>query len=295
MSGSPRPDRHYLLGHSEHELARLDLQDELYRDVTVRALKEGGIAEGMRVLDLGCGTGGVSLAAGELVGPTGAVTGIDRGAEGVSVARGHAAARGMDHVTFVTGEIGELDDSRGFDGLVGRFVLMHQPDPAATLSVTLRNVRPGGSVVMIESHIDILARGAHSVPHSELYDEIVAWKASVVRGAGADIAAGPRLRRTFLDAGLPDPVVRLEARLEGGADSPYYQYLEESARSMLPEAGRLGLDAFTADDVEGLADRIRDEVVALGGVLVAWPVVTAWARKPSSSRTDELVGPVRRG
>ena len=70
------------------------------------------------------------------------------------------------------------------------------------------------------------------------------WKAAVVRGAGADVEAGPRLRRIFLDAGLPDPTTRLEARLEGGRESPYYEYIAESVRSMLPEATRLGLEGF---------------------------------------------------
>lgn len=274
-----------MLGHTESELRRLDIQDELYRDVTVRALREAGIAEGMRVLDLGCGTGAVSLAAAELVGPSGAVVGIDRSPKGLAVARRHAASRGLDQVEFITGEIDALDGAEGFDGLVGRFVLMHQVDPAATLASAVRTVRPGGSVVMIESHMKILEQGAHSVPHSPLYDEIVKWKIAVVGGAGADVAAGPRLRRTFIDAGLPEPTARLEARLEGGEDSPYYRYVAESVRSMVPEAGRLELTGFSGDDVPGLADRLRDEVVALGGVLLVWPVVTAWARKPPASES----------
>ena len=44
----------------------------------------------VRVLDVGCGVGDVSLLAGTLVGPTGAVLGIDRSAEAVDTARGLA-------------------------------------------------------------------------------------------------------------------------------------------------------------------------------------------------------------
>jgi hypothetical protein len=100
-----------------------------------------------------------------------------------------------------------------------------------------------------------------------------------VGGAGADLEAGGRLRRTFLDAGLRDPVTRLEARLEGGPDSPYYRYVAESVRSMLPEARRLGLGGFDDRDADALADRLRDQAVALGSALVVWPVVLGWATK----------------
>jgi hypothetical protein len=47
---------------------------------------------------------------------------------------------------------------------------------------------------------------------------------------------------------------------------------------MLPEARRLGLDSFTEPDVEGLADRLRREVVEMDGSLLVWPAVTAWTR-----------------
>ena len=233
----------------------------------------------MRVLDIGCGTGDVSLTAAEVVGRSGSVLGIDRGAEAIAVAHGHSTSRGLEHVSFKVSEIDDFEDSRRFDALVGRFALMHQRDAIATLTMAVRALRPGGIVVMIESYMEILMSGAHSEPHSPLYDDIVRWKSAVVHGAGANPRAGGRLRRTFLDVGLSDPTTQLEARLEGGPESPYYHYVAESVRSMLPEAARLGLPGFGADDVDGLEDRLRGEVVAGGGVLVVWPVVCAWARR----------------
>jgi SAM-dependent methyltransferase len=58
----------YILGHSPDELRRLILQAEVLRPITERLLKEAGIKLGMRVLDLGCGTGDVAMLAAELVG-----------------------------------------------------------------------------------------------------------------------------------------------------------------------------------------------------------------------------------
>lgn len=278
MSATPG-GAHYLLGHGASELCRLDLQDDLYRDVTRRGLRAAGLAEGMRVLDLGCGTGGVSLVTSELVGPSGSVFGIDRREEPLEVARRHATRTGRTNIEFVRAEVADLRPADEFDALVGRFVLMHQPDPVSVLAEAAQHVRNGGAVAFIESYMALLAGGVHSEPFSEPYDRIVRWKCAVVEGAGADCHAGGRLRNTLARAGLRSPATRLEARLEGGPDSPYYRYVAESVRSMLPEARRLGLPGFSESDLHDLEDRLRDEVIASGGALVAWPVVVGWATK----------------
>ena len=277
MSGE---DAHYLLGHTDRELRRLDLQGELYRTTTIRAFRDADIGEGMRVLDIGCGSGDVSITAGRVVGETGFVLGIDRGAAAIRDAREKAGAANLEHVRFEQHEIDQFESSEPFDALVGRFVLMHQPDPGATLRSAARHIRPGGVIVMIESHMELLRSGGHSETHSPLYETIVDFKSRVVQGAGADLHAGGRLRATFLTAGLPGPVCHLEARVEGGPDSLYYEYVEQSVLSMLPEAERTGIGVFDEHRALGLADRLRAEVLANGGSLIAWPVVCAVARLP---------------
>jgi SAM-dependent methyltransferase len=273
--GGDARDEGYVLGHTSRELDRLDAQGALYRDVTRGALVEAGVAQGMRVLDLGSGSGDVAFLAAELVGPTGYVVGLERDPGTVEAARRRTDARGVSNVAFRLQALDRPVDGEPFDAVVGRFILMHQTDPAATLAAALGNARTGAAVAFVESAMVALQGGAHSYPHSPLYDQIVAWKCAVVGGAGADLAAGLKLRRVFLDAGLPEPVTRLHARVEGGPDSPLYAYMAESVRSMLPQARRLGVAGFDEAAVDTLAHRLRDEVVAGGGVLVAWPVVAA--------------------
>jgi ubiquinone/menaquinone biosynthesis C-methylase UbiE len=284
MSASEVPEGiHYLLGHTEHELRRLEIQGDLYRDETRKGFLAAGMERGMRVLDIGCGTGDVSRVAASVVGPTGSVLGIDRGLNAIQAATELSRQKGVENTDFEVLEIEDLaarvaDRGAGFDALVGRFILMHQPRPSAVLAVAAGSVRPGGIVCMVESHMDVLMKGAHSFPHSPLYHEIVDWKGRVVGGAGADCYSGGRLRSVFVDAGLLDPKTHMHARLEGGPDSAYYEYIAHSVRCMLPEATRQGIGQYTETDADTLEQRLRDEVVGSGGVLVAWPTVVAYAR-----------------
>lgn len=132
--------------------------------------------------------------------------------------------------------------------------------------------------MMLESHMAGLLDTQHSYPHSDMYDTMVRWKCRVVSAAGADIEAGLALYRTFRAAKLPEPALRMEAPVEGGADSLIYRYMAESIRSMLPMAESHGIVGYDAGEVALLEERLRDDVVANEGVLVCWPVVSAYCR-----------------
>jgi SAM-dependent methyltransferase len=68
----------YVFGHSQREIQRLIYQAAIVKPVTERLLRTVKPGPGMRVLDLGCGAGDVSMLAAQYVGPTGLVIGIDR-------------------------------------------------------------------------------------------------------------------------------------------------------------------------------------------------------------------------
>ena len=142
---------HYVCGHSAHELSRLAQQGTFFEGITRRALTRGGLRRGLRVLDIGCGAGDVSLLAGQLVGARGRVIGIDR--VPAAVRSRHGARRRREPVTCRSrSPISTRSHSR-VDAVIGRFVLMHQPRPAAALATAVRYLRRGGVVVMIESHM----------------------------------------------------------------------------------------------------------------------------------------------
>lgn len=72
----------------------------------------------------------------------------------------------------------------------------------------------------------------------------------------------------------------LGARIEGGPNSPGYEYVAQTVRSVLPMMQQFGIAKAEEVQIETLAQRLRDEVTSGGGVIVIPPLVGAWAHKP---------------
>lgn len=128
------PQVEYSLGHSSRELDRLSFQGTVLAPYTHQFLKEAGITAGIRVLDVGSGSGDISFLAADLVGSTGFVLGVDRSPAAVERAKTRAIRCNIhDNVAFEAGDPASMHFARPFDAIIGRFVLMYQDDPTASL------------------------------------------------------------------------------------------------------------------------------------------------------------------
>jgi SAM-dependent methyltransferase len=267
-------ERAYFLGHSDAEVERLALQNTFYRDATEATLRRAGLVSGMRVLDVGCGGGDVSLIAAELVGPSGFVLGIDRSAEAVMAARRRAEAEKVPQVQFAVSEFDEFSTDIPFDALIGRFVLMYLSDPAATLRVLVRHLQSNGIVAFQEMEI----RTARGYPDAPLFQRCIGWYATAIERAGFESGMGGRLFGTFKSAGLPLPQMTAASRIEGGPDSTGYELMASNIRTMLPMLVRLNVVTAADVDLNTLADRLRHEAVVGGRCLMFPLLVSAWSR-----------------
>jgi len=267
----------YLMGRSEAETRRLMAQHQLYSRFTRRLLEDAGIAEGMKVLDVGSGAGDVALLAAELVGPTGSVVGVDQDPGVLDTARARAEASGLTNVSFHAGDLSEGVTDDDFDAVVGRLVLLYVPDPAETLRVLVERLKPRGIVAFGE--FNFLPESMVTRPPTPSGESLWAWMQAVVGGIGLDPATGYHLRNTFLDAGLPEPEMNVCAPVGGGPDFPGYDYGAESLRSMLPLILKLGIATEEEVEIDTMAQRLRAEVVASGGVIKTPELVGAWTRK----------------
>ena len=273
----PRADN-YALGRSAAETERLILQHQIYGPITRQLFSTAGITRGMKVLDLGSGAGDVALLCADLVGPQGRVVGVDMNADILETARGRAAAARWTNIEFLAGDIRELDLDSDFDAVVGRWIFMYLPDPAALLREVRAFLRPGGIVAIQESAN--LREPRPTYPPTPLHDELVRWLTPPADVEGVTPDMGRRLYRTFLDAGLPGPQLREETPIGAGADWPGHAYLAASVASLLPLLEELGQVDPAEVGIETLADRLRAEAVERQAVQFLPAVVGAWSRNP---------------
>jgi len=267
----------YALGRSAREYARLAHQGERLRPATRRLFAEAGIGRGMQVLDLGSGAGDVSMLLAEMVGPTGKVMGVDADGQVVRYAQGRAAAEGFSNISFVQADFVRHPPAGDFDAIVGRVVLMYVPDPTATLARLVQQLRPGGIVAFMEPWFQ------SGVGPDSTLKTVVSFVVETLRLSGAIIDLGPRLHRVFTGAGLPVPTMWFEAAMDGHEESAIYQYIADTAASVMPKALKLGVPGAAELDIASIPARLRAEVSASGYAMVVLPLVSAWAVKAAST------------
>jgi ubiquinone/menaquinone biosynthesis C-methylase UbiE len=280
-ASSHLPAPEYILGHTQAELDRLSFQGRFYEQQTRWHFLEAGITEGMRILDFGCGVGDVAFLAATLVGKSGQVIGIDRSEEAVRMAKMRAAAMGLYQVEFRCIDEKELPSSfpaASFDAVVGRLVLMYQPDPTACLRRLSAVLRPGGCAVFHEAQMAMGWHGGN--PTSPTLTKLWGWMSAACERAGVELNMGLKLRRVFVDAGFVSPELFLTSRISGGSDAPAYEYLANTIRSLLPHIVRFGIASAQEVEIETLAARLRAEVVASDGAIAPSMLVGGLARWP---------------
>jgi ubiquinone/menaquinone biosynthesis C-methylase UbiE len=209
---NPRQD--YVLGNGAQEQNRLKLQAGILEKWTEGFFRAAGIAPGMRVLDLGCGMGDVSLLAARLVGPTGSVVGIDR--DEVIVRKARERVCRDDHAAdfeVICSDLLEFDAPSMFDAVVGRYILLYQPDPVSAVRHAAKQVRSGGIVVFHEMDF---ANPIRSYPDETLFGKLMyGLITDTFRRAGSHADMGLHLTRVFREAGLPWPTIAAEVPIGG--------------------------------------------------------------------------------
>jgi SAM-dependent methyltransferase len=232
----------------------------------------------MRVLDVGCGSGDVTFLAADLVGPSGEVVGIDRERTAVDWAIACAHSQGTRNVNFLEGDPAEMEFDQRFDAIVGRLVLMYYPDPVDTIRKLMRHVRPEGLIVFQE--LDLA--NARSMPFALLFERSMTWIKQTLTATGARIQMGLELYPVFLAAGLPGPSMRVDTLIGGGSQCPLFDVVAELIQSLLPVMEKLKIASAAEVDIPTFAQRMRDEVVALKGVVLSGAFIGAWSRKRHS-------------
>lgn len=246
------------------------MQAEFLRPITERMLRAAGLRSGMRVLDLGCGAGDVSLLAAELVGPKGYVVGVDRVASAIEFATSRAEHKRVRNVAFRHGVDADCGDEAPFDLAVGRYVLTYQPDPAAFVRAVAARLRPGGTVAFHEFD----TRGGESLPPIPVFDRIFN---EMIHGLGAS-ATSPnvaiRLPAIFADAGLTSPCGFCERPVGMEGSELFFRWVAESYAAVRSGNNPDGEPV----NIERLIAELKAAVAAVHGQAIADDQWCAWAK-----------------
>lgn len=114
-----------------------------------RLVSDAHVRRGMRVLDLGSGTGYPALLTAQTVGSGGSVIGLDLAESMLAVAERKATRLGLTNVTFRTADAASVPfEQSSFDAVISRFCLMFLPQIPQAVAEIARVLRPGGYVAI---------------------------------------------------------------------------------------------------------------------------------------------------
>jgi len=245
----------YVLGHTNAEQLRLIRQARVLAPFTDRLFRDAGIASGMRVLDLGCGMGDVTMLAAQLVGPTGRVVSIDRDQASIETAQRRVSAIGLENVRFHQADLLTFEDSEPFDAIVSRLVLEFVPDTTAVIKQLSILLRPEGIMAFQEPSWRIwLAYTAHLPLRSAVTTLI--QKAFVAGGVNTEMELP--IYRAFLAAGLSCAEMRIDLPLGDGLE--FRSLLFDLLMAVWERAEALGLPLDALGDPKTLASRLDEEL-----------------------------------
>jgi SAM-dependent methyltransferase len=267
-------DARYVLGYTEHEVKRLQLQSAIIHPITHRLLREAGLSPSMSVLDLGCGAGDVTMLAADMVGPSGSVVGLDRNSDILITARDRASEARYTNIEFVETSRADLAP-RSFDVVVARYVLVHQSDPVEFIRLAASYARPGGVVAFHEVQC---FGDVHSLPRVPLWHEIWSW---IVAGFATGMShpdAGARFIEHFGNAGLDLPTIFSETPTGGGPASPLYAWATLTLRSLLPRLETGSSIDVAKIELNTLEDRMREAVISARSQITFAQQYCAWTR-----------------
>jgi SAM-dependent methyltransferase len=282
----PRGQRHrmkevYPFQSSDDERKRLIAQGGLVAPLTRRLFERAGITAGMRVLDIGSGSGDVALLAAQLVGPTGEVTGIDRDPAQVEYAEQRAKTQELTNVHFVAGDFREIEFTPAVDAIVGRLVLMYAADPLDAILRALRNLKSGGIIALQESIIDY--EGPVFIePLDCLAARAAEWFRAGFKHAGVHSRMGMRLFGLMRKAGLtPSTEIEILVPIQEGPDGALFTTLASVIRSQIPAIVASGAATEAEIQIDTLEERMIADAPA-DGVVGYFNLghVGVWATKP---------------
>jgi SAM-dependent methyltransferase len=214
-------------------------------------VKDLGIGEGLKVLDVGCGDGTTAIPAAQLGAD---VLGVDIAANLVAAGNARAEQLGLDNVRFQEGDASNLDglDDASFDLTMSIFGAMFAPNPFDVAKELVRVTKPGGRIVMgnwIPGDPTMVAQilrisSAYSPPPPEGFVSPMTW------------GVEDNVIERFTAAGVPRDNIAFQR------DTYTFTFPQEPAELVAEFRDFYGptMNAFAAAEQNGRVDELRREL-----------------------------------
>ncbi|HKA50267.1 MAG TPA: class I SAM-dependent methyltransferase [Candidatus Dormibacteraeota bacterium] len=250
------------------------------RASTLELFQRAGLRPGMRCVDLGCGSGDVTLDLAVLAGPAGSVAGVDMDQAKLEFARAVARERGLANVAFEAADVTEWAGSSEYDFVYCRFLLQHLARPVELLRRMWDAARPGGVLAVEDADLE----GLFCDPDNAGFSFCQRMYAEVLARHGGDPGCARRLVRYFRETGTPVPEVRLLQAVNTGGDAKAMPLLTlEAIADSIVSAGLATADEVTAaiEDLRAFTTR-PDTLVSDPRIFQVWARRGADTRQPSA-------------
>lgn len=122
-------------------------------------------------------------------------------------------------------------------------------------------------------------QGARSSPPALGYDLCCKWCIETIKRLGAETSMGVRMASIFAAAELNAPTLRLESVIGAGKESTDAVHLvTDLVETLVADMSRLSVATTAEIGLENLFDRVIQEVVATGSVVIGRSEIGAWTR-----------------
>jgi len=176
------------------------------------------LVPGLRVLDVGCGTGAITADVADVVGAEGMAVGTDISQALLEQAR--ARHRSRPQLYFARADVFAMPFGQAFDIVTAARVLQWLANPGAALSAMCRAARRGGIVLVLDyDHEQIEWTPAPPPSMQRFYAAFLSWRAD----AGFDNAIAGRLPAMFESVGAADVALSLQHEFTRRGDSGFVQ------------------------------------------------------------------------
>ena len=227
---------------------------ESMRDSGEALVKQLGITDGLKVLDLGCGDGTTALPAARLGAD---VMGVDIASNLVEAGNARAQSLGLTNCRFQEGDASDLHELEvdSFDLVISIFGAMFAPKPFDVAKEVVRVTRPGGRIIMgnwIPNDPTLVAQilkisSSYSPPPPEGFVSPMTW------------GVEDNVIERFADAGVPKEKISFER------DTYTFNYPGTPSELLAVFRTYYGptMNAFEAATANGRESDLRAELDAL--------------------------------